>query len=280
MTLSRGRRTLAIVLAITLVGFAGVAVVAGSSIMEADRVSGRVLFNGSFDRGLREYSQVIHGSRIALRDDPLGLPRKAARFTVYDWDIGPTENPRAQISSPSILRPGADVWFGWSTLFPSNFPRRMTSGSLTIESTYGPPHRGTGPRSISVQPSASGEPELRWQRNDTYDWDVVWRMPLIRGRWIDFVVHQKMSRRESEGFVEMWVNTGQGWVQQRLKGRRRLNTATIDASNGRGPNDHRLASYRTRGIWEVVTLWHAAHKVGTSFAAVAPNSYGSDTPDL
>jgi hypothetical protein len=227
-----------------------------------------VLFDAHLRRGLGAYTEVIHPERISIVADPLGIPRQVARFRVYDGDTGPTDNPRAQIGSSAQIRAGQEVWIGWSTLFPTSFPRYVP-GWLTFASTYGPPSDGTGPLTLQVQGG-----DIRWQRNKTYGWDIPWRMPLIRGRWIDFVVHERLSHSARRGFFELWVNTGGGWRRQRLAGQLRLRMQTMDASNGAGPNQHRLSLYRKRGMFRVVTLYHASHRVGTSFGAVAPHSYG------
>jgi len=228
---------------------------------------GRVLFEGDFRLGLADYGEVIHGERIAIVDDPAGLARKAARFEVQDSDVGPTDNPRAQIGSTLELAEGRDVWIGWSTMFPREFPESVP-GWLTFASTYGPPAEGPGPIAFGVRGN-----EIRWQRNETYDYDVPWRMPLVRGRWIDFVVHERLAH-DSRGSVELWVNAGEGWRRQLLSGRRRLEMRTLDSSNGEGTNHHRLSNYRQRGMFEQVTLLHASHRLGTGFHAVAPRSYG------
>jgi len=242
---------------------AGAVVLCAAAPAHAD-----VLFDGDFSPGLADYGPVINRERIMVRPDPHGLPRQTARFSVRDRDTGPTPNPRAMASSTVALRAGQEVWIGWSTLFPRRFPSAVP-GWLTFASTYGPPYRGTGPVTFGVRGN-----EILWSRNATYDWDVPWRMPLLRGRWIDFVVHERLSHSPRRGFVELWVNAGQGWRRQLLHGRTRLRMRTLDRSNGRGPNVHSLSNYRKRGMFEIVTLYHASHRLGTSFAAVAPRSHG------
>jgi hypothetical protein len=242
-----------------------------ATAIAADRPG--VVFGSDFADGVAGYTKFTHAERITIVDDPYGVRtpsgsvRKVARFTVHDDDIGPTPNPRAGMSSPPFLAEGQEWWFGWSTAFPSTdftggvgfrglappgFPPYVP-GWLVFESVYGPPHAGPGPRHFGVEGS-----EIMWRRNGTYGWDVAWEMPLIRDRWIDFVVHQKMSRDPHEGFVELWIDTAGGWTRQLLDGRPRLYTRTLDASN------------------DQATLYMAEHRIGTSFAAVAPSSYRSD----
>ena len=234
------------------------------------RSTGVVLFDGDFSSGLSAWPTTIHAERIRIVDDPvLGPTRKVARFVVRDRDTGPTENPRAQIETSSTLSAGGEYWLGWSTLFPRSFRTLPRGGWLTVESVYGAPARDSGPMTMTVSGS-----ELRYQRNATSNFDVPWRMPIVRGRWTDFVWHVKLSRSPSKGFVEIYVNTGSGWRQQALgSGRTRLYMRTLDRSNGRRANSFRLNNYRKRGMFAKVSVYHAAPKVGTSFAAVAPNTY-------
>lgn len=237
-----------------------------------------LLFDADVARnGLSAYAHVIHGERISVVDDPvLGDARKVMRFTVQDGDIGPTENPRAQVETPKMLRGGDEFWVGWSTLFPPDWPNRLPSGGaswITLSELYGPPYAGAAPVKFGMR---SGTDALTWQRNSNYGWDIPWeRGPVQTNRWYDQVLHVKLSSDPEVGFVELYVNTGGGWQQQTLRGSARLHMRTMDSSNGGGPNYHKLALYRKRGMYPVLTVFHAEHRVGTSFDAVAPNSYPS-----
>jgi hypothetical protein len=120
----------------------------------------------------------------------------------------------------------------------------------------------------------SGVDALTWQRNGSYGWDIPWEQgPLVRNRWYDQVLHVRLSRDPGQGFVELYLNTGEGWQQQQLGGQSRLPMATLDAANGGGPNYHKLALYRLRGMFPVLTVYHAEHRIGRTFDAVAPRSY-------
>jgi hypothetical protein len=260
---------LAAVVAIAVLVLSGALTAGGQGAVHGP--PGRVLFDGDFSRGLdpEPGQHVVHPERIAIVPDPLGRSREVARFTVFDSDIGPTENPRATVATPPDLTSGEDVWMGWSTLFPRHGFPASVPGWLTFEAVYGPPGTGPGPRHLQVEGSS-----IVWRRNETYHFDEVWRMSLIRGRWIDFVVHQRQSSDPRAGYVELWVNTGSGWKQQRIRGQLRFHTRTLDSSNDASANWHSLGQYRKRGMFKVATLYQADHRLGTSFRAVAPDSYG------
>jgi hypothetical protein len=239
---------------------------------------GRVLWNGDFSTGdLSQYAAVQHcaANRSQVIRDPLGNNRNVVKFTVYDSDVAPctpTENPRAQILSPSILKEGGEYWIGRSLLIPTDFPTSRISGDnwAGFGSTYGPPFAGSGPNNFGQIDASPGSNSLSFRRNATYGYDTVLNTPLTKGRWMNFVVHLKMSRDGNVGFREQWINTGSGWTQQLLKGQKRLYMKTMDASNGSGPNFSSMSLYRRHGMFNVATVYHAAHKIGTSFDAVKP----------
>ena len=235
-----------------------------------------LLFDADVEhRGLSAYAEVIHGERISVVDDPvLGDRRQVMRFTVQDGDTGPTADPRAQVETPEVFEEGDELWIGWSTLFPSGWPDRLPAGGtswLTLSELYGPPYAGAAPVKLGMR---SGVDALSWQRNGTYGWDVPWEVgPLRTDHWYDQVLHVRLSSDGGSGFVELYLDTGDGWEQQTLAGELRLRTATLDGSNDAGPNHHKLALYRKRGLFPVLTVYHAEHRVGTTFDAVAPRTY-------
>jgi hypothetical protein len=247
------------------------------------RASARV-FSARFSNGLREYPHRIHRERIRVVDDPvLGSARKVLRFQVRQTDTGPTEDPRAQLETPFDFREGQDRFFGFSLLFPDDFPSELPERAwVTLgEQAYGPNYRGAGGTSIRVHNGVDGgEAELRWQRNGSYGWDIPWRGPKISeitGRWVDLVQRIKLHRDPTMGFVELWMNTGSGWRRQTLGGRNRLYMSTYDAANGGGPNNSRLSLYYRSDIPGPLTLFHGHHRIATAgegaFKAVAPRSY-------
>ena len=248
-------------------------------------LSANTLFASSYENGFSEYRHQINPERIDVVDDPvLGRARKVLKFEVHQSDTGPTENPRAQIETPYDFTEGADRYFGFSLYFPASFPSQLPpQGWVTVGAqAYGPPYDGAAGTSLRVQNApGGGGAEIRWQRNDSYAWDIPWRGPRIdqvRGRWVDLVQRIKLHRDPRVGFVEMWMNTGDGWRQQKLSGQDRLYMSTYDSANGGGANNSRLALYYRKDIPGPLTLFHGPHRIAAAaegaFAAVAPTSYG------
>lgn len=248
------------------------------------RRSSKTVFDADFSDGLTEYPYVINRNRIRVVDDPVRANRrKVLRFRVFNTDTGPTENPRAQIETPYNFREGDDRYFGLSFFFPEDFPESLPDqGWVTLgEQAYGPPFDDAAGVSLRVQ-NVVGEDglELRWQRNDTYDNDIPWHGPRIseiRGRWVDVVQRIRLSSDPEEGFVELWMNTGDGWERQQLSGRERLKMKTYDSAADDGANNSRLSLYYTRDLRGPITMFHGAHKIATAgkgaFEAVDPGSY-------
>lgn len=240
------------------------------------------IFSSDFTSGLSDYRYTTHANRIKVVNDPvLGASRKVLRFRVRKADTGPTRNPRAQIETAYNFTHGQDRYFGFSVYFPSGFPTRLPSRSWVAlgSQAYGPPYDGAGGMTLRVQ-ETNGRAELRWQRNETYDWDIAWRGPEIedvRSRWIDFIQRIRLHRNPRVGFVELWMNTGGGWKSQKLKGRNRLYMRTYDSANGGGANNSRLSLYHDRRIRGPLTIYHGPHRIaeagGGGFDAVAPRSY-------
>jgi hypothetical protein len=241
--------------------------------------SGEVLWSGDFSTGdLSQYDvQACAPDRAQVVRDPRGLDRNVVRFSVRNTDVAPctpTENPRAQALSPEILQPGGDYWVGWSVLVPKDFPTTRARGDnwISLGSIYGPPADGPSGTGIKMDTTPRRD-VFYYRRDDRYRFDEPWRMPLVRGRWVDFVVHFKLSRNPKVGYREQWVNDGSGWRQSRLHGKKRLYTATLGPANGAGPNVSKVSLYYRRGLMKAATIYFAEHRIGTSFSAVAPHSY-------
>ena len=202
--------------------------------------------------------------------DPLGGSEEALQMAVSDADIypiTPTENPRAQLLSPAIIDPGEEFWWSAKFYLPPDFPSWVPGWLTVLQGPYGPPFYGTPPFHLEI----NGD-ELRWQRNSTYGWDIPWRTPIVRGEWVEIVLHQRFA---SDGFVEMWVNGERATFfaagahnPAGIAPSQRLNMKTRDASNNGGANFNVIQNYRKVGMFGSVTLLHGPMLIGNTKAAV------------
>lgn len=201
--------------------------------------------------------------------DPLLGDELVLKMTVRDTDvrpITPTENPRAQALSPAVIAAGDEIWLATEFMLPSNFPT-IDDGWMSLVSIYGEPFRGSSPWQIEV----IGD-NLQWTRNSTYNWDVPWKMPLVKGRWMKVLLHERF---DSQGWVEMWIDDQQvtffGPGSQNPSGHAatpRLEMATMDSSNNGGPNSAKIMQYREAGMFDTGTVYFGGLAIGASRASV------------
>ncbi|MGD9737532.1 MAG: heparin lyase I family protein [Solirubrobacterales bacterium] len=233
---------------------------------------GGLLFNGNNIRDFADIQAAPHA--ITEVPDPLGGGEKVLKMTVHDQDVAPitpTENPRAQALTPALIHIGDEFWLRTEFLIPKgkDFPARVP-GWMALLSVYGPPYDGSSPWQIDV----SGR-QMLWERNENYDFDTPWKAPLVRGRWVSVLLHERF---DDDGWVEMWIDgkpvtffargTSGSDNRNHHAPSRRLRMATADWSNDGGPNSVRISQYREEGMFEVATVYWKALKIGTSRAAV------------
>jgi hypothetical protein len=202
--------------------------------------------------------------------DPTGSGQTVFRMTVDDGDvfpITPTDNPRAQLVSPSILEPGDEIWWSASFYLPTDFPVSVPGWLNVLQGPFGPPFSGSPPWQIQVVGS-----QLQWTRNATYGFDVPWQMPLVRGSWVDVLVHERFA---ADGYVEMWIDGkrvtffgGSTYNPHQIAATNHLGMQTLDGSNDEGANSLYLQSYREAGMFPSVTLYESPLRIGTARASV------------
>lgn len=229
-------------------------------------LSADLLFDGS---RLSAFAQ-LQAAPGAITEvaDPLGSGATNFRFTVKDSDvypITPTEDPRAQALSTSFIKSGDEIWLKTKFMLPSDLP--SVPGWMSLVSIYGPPFDGPSPWRIGIDSN-----ELHWQRNGSYGYDVPWRMPLVRGRWITVLLHERFA---SDGWVEMWIDGAQiaffatgGYNPDHHPQTERLAMATMDSSNDGGSNHAKIMQYRQAGMFNSTSVYFGPLRVGTSRASV------------
>lgn len=216
-----------------------------------------LLFDGSHPFSFASLQEAAP-DRIQEAPDPLGGPRKVLKFSVPDGDVypaTPTENPRAQALSPSFIRPGMEFWVKDSFMLPSSVPSNLPW--LALLSVYGAPYDGPSPVCLQV----IGD-HIVLQRNRTYHDDMPWQMPLVRNRWISFVMHERFG---VNGWIELWID---GQRITFANGEQRLEMQTQDSSNNGGANHVKIVNYREAGSAPRVTVYHSGFKVGLTSTSI------------
>ncbi|WP_163997155.1 heparin lyase I family protein [Pyxidicoccus caerfyrddinensis] len=161
-----------------------------------------VVWVGDFETGSRSQwssTQMVSADRLALVASPLRQGRYALKATVKQGDdpINASGN-RNELVRMTREPVGSEYYYRWSTMFDSTYPSAKTwqlfaqwhhdgnSGSPPVEFTvYGE----------EIRLNIGGNPGV-----------IVWRTPLVRGQWMDFIFHVKWSPDSSVGFVELYLN--------------------------------------------------------------------------
>lgn len=227
-----------------------------------------VLFHGTKIGDFHE-NQSAPGAVTEVAD-PAGSGSQVFKMTVKNTDvypITPTSDPRAQLTSPAIITNGEEFWWSGKFFLPSDFPASVPGWLTVMEGPYGRPFDGTPPWHLEINGTS-----LRWQRNDTYDWDVPWQVPVIRDSWVSVMVHERFG---SEGWVEMWIDGqqitffGSGSYNPRHEPTtNRLQMATRDHSNDESNNFTVIQSYRKANMFDTVSLFQGPMTIGKTRASV------------
>ena len=226
------------------------------------------LFNGT---RIRDYAQNQSApGAVTEVSDPAGSGETVFKMSVKNSDvypITPTADPRAQLLSPSIFFQGTEYWWNAKFYLPTDFPASVPGWLTVMEGPYGRPFDGTPPWHLEINGTS-----LRWQRNNTYGWDIPWQVPMVRGSWVHVLMHGKL---ETNGFVEMWINGekvtffGSGsYNPNHEPTTQRLGMKTWDHSNDESSNFAVIQSYRKLGMFENVNVFQGPLLLGKTRASV------------
>jgi hypothetical protein len=212
----------------------------------------------------RRWAEIMSASpnRVTRVTSPVRSGQYALRLSVEDGDVAPltaTGNPRAQLSSRALQTEGNHTYIGWSTYFPSSFPRVIGRWFVFFQ-FHGAPYSGSPRIAFGIRGSRLG-----LHRDEAFRFDSPWSVPLQRERWLDFVVGVKWSRDPRVGYVELWFN---GERQTFSNGEERLGMATIKKDQQAVVTIP--ANYRARGtVPGRVTIVHDDIEIGNSYGSVA-----------
>lgn len=236
---------------------------AASTDTVSGSTSGTVLFDGS---AITSWwlNQSASPTRVQLVPDPSGTAGTAQQFTTYNTDVAPltpTTNPRSQLVTPLMFKPGQTYWESFEVYIPTNYTFTK-SGWVSLESAvYGYPYNGTPPATLSLENGS-----FRFQR-DQYapnPWQIAWSTPVVRGQWYRFTWHFLFA---AKGWIELYVND----VQQSLKSGsstvKQLPISLLDPTDSKGPWMSQEQLYYQLGLYPSASVYFKNYKVATTQAA-------------
>ncbi|QDE89802.1 carbohydrate-binding protein [Myxococcus xanthus] len=161
-----------------------------------------VVWVGDFETNSRSqwsHTQMVSADRLAVVSSPARQGRYALKATVRKGDdpINASGN-RNELVRMTREATGSEYYYRFSTMFDSSFPSAKTWQLFTQWHHEG--NSGSPPVEFYVY----GE-EIRLNIGGNPG-TIVWRTPLVRGRWLDFIFHVKWSPDSKVGFVELYMN--------------------------------------------------------------------------
>ncbi|HYO74078.1 MAG TPA: polysaccharide lyase [Archangium sp.] len=159
-------------------------------------------WRGDFETGnLSQWDreQTVSSSRLQVVSSPVREGRYALKTTVRQGDdpINASGN-RNEVLYLDREPAGSEFFYKWSTLFPKSFPRSSKWQIFTQWHHDG--NGGSPPLEFYVV-----DDQLRLRVGGSSG-KIVWKAPLQREQWNDFVLHVKWSPDPKAGFVELYHN--------------------------------------------------------------------------
>lgn len=251
-----------------------------------------ISFRDNFDMDdVSNYRNIFHAETLSYKAGLLPDGRKALKMSVPNTAVGPTVNVRCQMQPPANLGADMEVWMAFAVMFPSGtgvtqgdnpfptMPGTGTSGWFNVCQVYVSDPEGSA--AIKLGMRIGGGQRLYWQRNDRYGNDRPWVGPeFTYDLFYEYAFHVFFSSDPSLGYVELYQNVGNGWVQQTFfegtqKQTKRLYMLTIDPLvSGNEAMRFDLQSYRKVDLFPgTVDTYYAGHRVGYSLSEVDPGIY-------
>jgi uncharacterized protein (TIGR03382 family) len=217
--------------------------------------SASTLWKGDFETGnLSQWTrlQSVASDRLLVVSDVVREGRYALKATVRKGDdpIDASGN-RNELVYMSRETPGTEYFYKWSTLFPTNYP------SANAWQVFAQWHQEGCCGSPPLEFFIVGE-EMRMRVGGSSG-KVLWRAPLERGRWHDFVMRVKWSSDAKVGFVELYKD-----------GKLAVPKTMAATQFGSEKNYLKLGLYRDSSISPVGVVYHDGFAIGTTLQDVMP----------
>lgn len=230
-----------------------------------------ILWKGDFSTGdLTQWDgseSVDKATRLTVVPAPLRTDgSKALKAMVQSTDIvqnGVRNEVYLEGLTPKVLAPlGSERWYKWSTLFPTDFP---VSTDWQVSTQFHQSYLANG-TTVGVTPplvfALDGKDNFQFISSTAADVPTnLYSKPLVRGAWMDLMLHVLWSADPKVGFVELMLN-GQLVVPKTF-------VATVFAglvSLSTGPNYLKQGLYRARTILPPATVYHQGAAMADSAA--------------
>jgi hypothetical protein len=172
------------------------------------RLPGREVLRADFETGgLQQWAggQAVDDDRIQVVRDPVNQGRYAGRFEVRDGDNPIGYGDRAEVQLSSGETEGQERWYGWSTMFASDFP---VTDAWQVVTQWHSEVDGPPPLAFYVEDDRFILRTNRYESDASSAGDPIdhWSAPLRRGVWYRMKLHVRWSGDDDVGFLELWVN--------------------------------------------------------------------------
>ncbi|MBJ6764193.1 heparin lyase I family protein [Myxococcaceae bacterium JPH2] len=161
-----------------------------------------LVWRGDFETGDRsqwDRTQMVSADRLQVVTSPTREGRYALQATVKQGDdpINASGN-RNELVKMTREPVGSEYFYRWSNLFASNYPSAKTW------QLFAQWHHEGSDGSPPVEFYVNGEEILL--KVGGSGGTIVWRTPLVRNAWQDFIFHVRWSPNSTVGFVELYHN--------------------------------------------------------------------------
>ena len=167
------------------------------------------LWSGDFETGdLSQWpsseSQPGAADRLVAVNEPVRQGQHALRATVKHGDFYSSGARAEVVLANPMFREGDERWFHWYTLFPADF---QASPSWIVYTQW----HSNGfdvPLAFNLRGETLSFRVMGHQYDRAGLWDAgtLWKAPLQRGKWNEYLLHVKFSDKSNIGFVELWVD--------------------------------------------------------------------------
>jgi hypothetical protein len=174
--------------------------------------------------------------------DPTGSGEMVIRLRSVEGDASGSVVRAQTVTSAMLSINGGEYWDVVGVYFPANFP--TVSAWQAVYSFYGTPYAGSPG---NIQAVHGNDIDFNYSLGN----DRIWSRPLVKGTWLNFARHYKLSNNSSVGWMEIYYSTGDDplELQTLANGETRWQGATITPGvHDGGPNDFRISNYRAQGM--------------------------------